>query len=343
MNIFLNDHQVAVDNYIKAIEKDPSNKTIKFNLASAYLANLDFENGWPLYIYRSAIEELEGKFSYLNRHYINSKPQDDKPILVLSEQGLGDQILFLSLLFEISKFKNKILVALDQRLIPLFERSFPSINFYPDKIDLSSLEYSYNLLAGSMGGLFRKSKSAFDAQLKSFIKPNLDLSSEIKASLKKNQKLLCGISWKSANKEIGEVKSLDLELYKYFFEMQGIEFVDLQYGETIEERKRMKSQFGVDIVSLDSIDKFNDIDGLASLINACDFVITSSNITAHIAGAIGKKTFLLVPSKLGKMWYWHNSTKESLWYPSVSIYRQDKNGDWTPAIMQIKKDIELIN
>jgi ADP-heptose:LPS heptosyltransferase len=124
--------------------------------------------------------------------------------------------------------------------------------------------------------------------------------------------------------------------------MNDIEFVDLQYGENTEEKKRVKSQFGVDILSLDSIDKFNDIDGLAALINACDFVITSSNVTAHIAGAIGKKTFLLCPFNLGKIWYWHNSTKKSLWYPSVSIYRQDKNGDWTPAMLEIKKDIEQI-
>lgn len=342
INQFLYDHEAAVDNYLKVIKKDPNNKIVRFNLGIAYLANLDFVKGWPLYQDRSYMEELEVKFPNLNKHYINSKPDDEDPILILSEQGIGDQILFLSLLFEIEKFKNKIIVALDQRLIPLFERSFPSINFYSDKSDLSLLEYSHNLLMGSMGGLFRKSIYAFDAQLKSFLKPNLDLSNKIKNDLKKDKKLLCGISWKSTNKEIGEAKSLDLQCYKYFFEMNSIEFVDLQYGETIEERKRVKSQFGVDIISLDSIDKFNDIDALAALINACDFVVTSSNVTAHIAGAIGKKTFLLIPFNVGKIWYWHNSTRQSLWYPSISIYRQDKNGDWAPAIMQIKKDIELI-
>ena len=343
VNQILHEHKAAFDFYIKAIEKDPNNKEFKFNLALAYLANLDFENGWRFYENRSHIEELKVKFSNLNRHYINSRPQDDKPILVLSEQGIGDQILFLSLLFEISKFKNKILVALDKRLIPLFERSFPSINFYSDKSDLSSLDYSYNLLAGSMGSLFRKSLHAFDEQMKAFIKPNQHLSEKIKSSLKLRSKKLCGISWKSENKEMGEAKSLSLEEYKYFFEMNDLEFIDLQYGETIEERKRVKSKFGVDIISLDFIDKFNDIDGLASLINACDFVITTSNVTAHIAGAIGKKTFLLVPFGPGKIWYWHNSTKKSLWYPSVSIYRQDKNSDWTAAIIEIKKDLEYNN
>jgi tetratricopeptide (TPR) repeat protein len=343
VNQILHEYKAAIDFYIKAVEKDPNNRELKSNLARAYLANSDFENGWPLYENRSHIEELKVNFSNLNRHYINSRPKDDKPILVLSEQGIGDQILFLSLLFEISKFRNKILVALDERLIPLFERSFPSINFYSDKSDLSSLEFSYNLLAGSMGSLFRKSISAFDEQMKGFIKPNQHLSEKIKVTLKLRSKMLCGISWKSENKEMGEAKSLSLEKYKCFFEMNGIEFIDLQYGDTIEERKRVKSQLGVDIISSDFIDKFSDIDGLASLINACDFVITTSNVTAHIAGAIGKKTFLLVPFGLGKIWYWHNSTKRSLWYPSVSIYRQDKNGDWTAAMIEIKKDLEFNN
>ena len=342
VNQILHEDQVAIDFYIRAIENDPNNKSFKFNLALTYLANLDFENGWPLYENRSHIQELVVKFPNLNRGYINSKPQDDKPILILSEQGIGDQILFLSLLFEISKLKNRILVALDQRLIPLFERSFPSINFYSDKINLSSLEYSYNLLTGSMGGIFRKSIYAFDEQMKGFIKPDLNLSEKIKVTFKQKSKFLCGISWKSESKERGEQKSLSLEMYKDFLEMNDIEFVDLQYGKTTEEREKIKSKFGINIISLNFIDKYNDIDSLASLINICDFVITTSNVTAHIAGAIGKKTFLLVPFSLGKIWYWHNSTKKSLWYPSVSIYRQDKNGDWTLAMAEIKKDIKEI-
>ena len=121
----------------------------------------------------------------------------------------------------------------------------------------------------------------------------------------------------------------------------NIDYIDLQYGETIQEKNRIKSQFGTDIISVDFIDKFNDIDGLAALVNACDFIITTSNVTAHIAGALGKKTFLLVPFNQGRIWYWHDSINKSLWYPSVSIYRQTKNGDWTVPIMEIKKDIEL--
>jgi hypothetical protein len=108
-----------------------------------------------------------------------------------------------------------------------------------------------------------------------------------------------------------------------------------------EEKDRIKSQFGTDIISVDFIDKFNDIDGLAALVNTCDFIITTSNVTAHIAGALGKKTFLLVPFNQGRIWYWHDSINKSLWYPSINIYRQTESGDWIAPIMEIKKDIEF--
>ena len=78
-----------------------------------------------------------------------------------------------------------------------------------------------------------------------------------------------------------------------------------------------------------SNDNYNDLDGLASLIQSCDFVITTSNVTAHLAGALGKKTFVLVNPE--QLWYWHNENVSS-WYPSVNIFQKKISEDWGPAI-----------
>ena len=86
-------------------------------------------------------------------------------------------------------------------------------------------------------------------------------------------------------------------------------------------------------------DLYNDIDSLFSLIDACDFVITISNINAHIAGALGKKTFLLAPFSKGRIWYWHDGLRRSLWYPSVEIFSQTDAGDWSVPINEIKEKI----
>jgi ADP-heptose:LPS heptosyltransferase len=98
-------------------------------------------------------------------------------------------------------------------------------------------------------------------------------------------------------------------------------------------------EYGIEIKTIDEIDNFNDIDGLSSLIDGCDFVITSSNITAHLSGALGKETYLFAPYSVGKIWYWHENRNKSLWYPSVNIYRQESNKSWNFSIENVIKDI----
>jgi hypothetical protein len=62
-------------------------------------------------------------------------------------------------------------------------------------------------------------------------------------------------------------------------------------------------------------------------------------VTAHIAGALGKKVFLMVPYSKGRIWYWHEGLKQSLWYPSIQIFTQTKAGDWSVPISEIKEEI----
>ena len=83
------------------------------------------------------------------------------------------------------------------------------------------------------------------------------------------------------------------------------------------------------------IDNFNDISKLAALINACDFVITTSNVTAHLAGALNKKTYLIVPFTEGKMWYWGINEDSSPWYPSIKILRSENFEDWKNPIKNL--------
>ena len=81
-----------------------------------------------------------------------------------------------------------------------------------------------------------------------------------------------------------------------------------------------------------NLDPTNDIDGLVSQINMCDMVVTTSNVTAHLAGAVGKKGIILLPYSRGKLWYWHDGQGQSLWYPSLNLISQNKIDDWSDSI-----------
>jgi ADP-heptose:LPS heptosyltransferase len=77
---------------------------------------------------------------------------------------------------------------------------------------------------------------------------------------------------------------------------------------------------------------FADLDGLAALQAACDLVITTSTVNAHLAGALGLPSWVLLPKRIGTLWYWFKDRNDSPWYPSLELIRQSHDGDWTGAI-----------
>ena len=85
----------------------------------------------------------------------------------------------------------------------------------------------------------------------------------------------------------------------------------------------------------EEIDLFNDIYGLAQLICTCEYIVTISNVTAHIAGTLGKKTLLMLPKNNGKMWYWSkDNNSQSLWYPSVRVIDYNQKDGWEASIRE---------
>ena len=122
-----------------------------------------------------------------------------------------------------------------------------------------------------------------------------------------------------------------------------MQFINLQYGDTAKEVTDLMEKHGQSIYSVPEVDIFNDIDGVLSIISACDLIITTSNSTAHLAGALGKETLLLVPYSVGKFWYWHDIDGFSLWYPSVRVFQQKTQGDWETPIHEMKSYLERKN
>ena len=121
----------------------------------------------------------------------------------------------------------------------------------------------------------------------------------------------------------------------------GIEFVSLQYGDVKQEIESFNQKHGVRVLECQSIDNLKDIDGHAALIDACDFVVTVSNTSAHIAGAIGKKTYLLYPKGTGALWYWSNQKLgQSIWYPSVKVCQQLEFGQWDEIINKVAEKLK---
>jgi len=153
---------------------------------------------------------------------------------------------------------------------------------------------------------------------------------------KNSDKPLCGISWSSINQFYGSSKSIPTNDFYHAISKLPFDFVNFEYINQSDESLELSSEFNFKLYDFDEIDKFNDFESVAAMISSCDLVITISNVTAHLAGALGVKTILLVPFSHGRLWYW-SDIGQSKWYPSINIVRQKHINNWNDSLKQLRE------
>jgi tetratricopeptide (TPR) repeat protein len=302
-----------------------------------YLNN--FEDAWIFYESRFGIKTNE-PYLISSNSALQNFDVENKKIYIWAEQGIGDQILFCTVLNDAIKTKNQFIVSLDPRLVPIYTRSFSNfanVKFISCSERIDESLYDLHLPQGGLGKFFRSSVNNFENRSNfSYLKADDNKSFKFSKLFQFRNKKICGISWKSKRKDISHLKSINLKDFMPIFKIPNIIFINLQYGDVASDLAELKDEYGVNINVVDSIDIFNDLDSLASLIDVCDFVCSSSNATIHLAGALGKESYLFTPYSDAKMWYWsHQNSSHSLWYPSISIFSQPKIDDWETPIKSV--------
>ena len=320
--------------YDSALMLDPTHAEANYNRALLLLNNLKLEEGWRLYERRLDSDTSVRKFlggqrlRLAQEWYGYGKPES---LIVIGEQGLGDQIFFTGMLPDLANQVPGATVCVEPRLVPLFKRSIPALNFIsPDQLDGN--QFDAQIYLGSLGKLYRKNTESLSTIQPAYLVADAARSAELRTKLESPEKLICGISWLSKNADHGEGKSLSLEALNPVLQLAGFDFVNLQYGDTSEERDAFVQQHGVNIHHVDEVDNYDDLDGLAALIDACDIVVTVSNTTAHLAAALGKPVIVMLPNNDALFWYWHRDSHTTPWYPSARLFRRSDSGRWEDVI-----------
>lgn len=329
--------EIAEEDFIKARAMAPDNVDIPWTMALMNLQQRKFSEGWKTFDYRWQSKKFDSP------RLKTSKPQwepdkDYKDLLVWSEQGIGDQILYCSLLRHLKTLVPELTVLMDARLIPLFKRSFTDIEFIPQNARVWDIDSQI-----PMGNIAKELIKEMDdiPRFRSdpYLIPDYSRASAIRADfhLKPGEKMV-GISWASGAPRIGNHKSASLEELLPILRIPNTRFVSLQYGDHYADMFELEKTHGIQIEQVLDIDNTQDLDGLAALITACDAVVTVSNATGHIAGAVGAKTFLLDSNKL---WYWNSKVgRTNLWYPSVNTYpKAHAVAPWEPQITEVARDL----
>ena len=332
-------YEDAEISYLRGLSIDPCSPNIQWNLALIKLRLKKFRSGFDLYRARWSCETFPGKplKTKISRW---SGSESGENLLIWSEQGIGDEIFFSQMLVNEKLKAHSVTLLADKRLVKVFERSFPRINVLanPNRDQpYESNVFTAQAPIGDLGFFLKISEADVRASARPYLLPDHD---RLEAIRQKNPILLdtfvCGISWRSSNKEHGNSKSISLEDLLPITNLKNITFLSLQYGDVKQEISEYNKKFGVNILSFDDIEFFHDIDGLLATIALCDVVVTASNVNAHLSGAVGKKAAVFVPHSNGKIWYWHGTESREIWYPSLELFHKTSPTNWSDSIQQCK-------
>ena len=327
----------AEKEYKKAHLIQPNNSDLLFRMSAIQLASNNFHDGWTNYEKRWYAFDYKKplKLNFTKPHW-NSKLGYER-VLIWAEQGVGDQLLFGTILTDVVKKFKKVFVYCDTRLKNIFLENIDNIEIIDNIEKIDESLFDYHLPFGSLGLHFRRTVNDFNKNFK-FFKINKNLNYQ-----KKTKKLKCALSWKSTNPDTFKQKSISLEDLLPILKYDSIDFYNIQYSDVGKEINNFYEKTSIKVNNIEDLDTFNDLYSLQQFIDSCDFTITISNSNAHLSAIIGKPTFLLLNSGIGKLWYWENEIDEkNIWYPSINKIKQSIEGDWEKPIKILENKLKIL-
>jgi len=340
--------------YEAARDMLPPNKDrviVEHALSMCCLAGGDLEAGWTHYESRLDIRYPMATLFALDAPRWDGVDLDavrGKTLLVIGEQGLGDEILFLNMLGDLIKVvgpEGEVRVGVEHRLVDLIQRSFPDakvarhatikrenrdIRGAPaltedGKVDL------YVPMATALRSLRRRVEDFPDTP--AFLTPDPARVDHWRGQFSDSPGVKVGLIWKSLKMDAKRSKFFaDLDDWRPVLETGGARFVNLQYGDISKDLDAIRARYGAEFVQPEGIDLKDDLDDLAALCSACDLVVGPMNATMNIAAACGVPCLIVHAS--GDGWTLLGSG-EMPWYPSSRSFYGDHFRDWKTAMSRM--------
>ena len=347
----------ALECYDKALELcvDPAERVESLHSRSICLIGLGkLDEGWREY----EIRNYE-RFRCYFHHMIEAprwKGEDlaGKTLLLVGEQGLGDEIMFSNILPDAQAAvgdEGKLQICVDVRMIPLYQRSFPraEVGTYDDRTlidkDGNKALRLVPFASGAnkpdfwapMGSALQYWRDRLDKfPRKAFLLPDPKRVADFKKRLAALPGKKVGVCWRSMMLTAKRAKYFSpIDSWGEILKTPGISFVNIQYGDCAADIARAEEKFGVPIHQMKGLDLKDDIDGLAALSAALDLVLSAPTAAAHTASSVGAKVWYL---SAGVGWP-QLGTAEYPWYPNTRVFWPEKFGAWDAVLPGFAKEL----
>ncbi|MFS8867413.1 tetratricopeptide repeat protein [Synechococcus sp. H65.1] len=331
--------EAALESYRRGLQLAPDWPEIHYNLGTALLTLGRYEEGWREYEWR--LQRQGAAYPRFPSPLWTGSPLGQQTLLIYAEQGLGDTLQFVRYLplLAAAHPQASLYFRCPPSLVELLRASFPQVQVISDTDPLPPFDWHLPLL--SLPHRLGTTLETIPARLPYLVCPQ-EGSAWPEAWPKVPQKeMKVGLVWASGRRSdpalnrVWRLKSCPLHLFLEHLDLPQVQWVSLQVGEELSQVEPLLKQHQV--VELGS--RFRNFVDTARAVAQLDLVISVDTAVAHLAGALGKPVWVLLP--FAADWRWLLHRQDSPWYPGVMrLFRQEAPGDWVGPLRQMRRALE---
>jgi tetratricopeptide (TPR) repeat protein len=330
----------------KAVERDPTHPGSQYNLALTQLRLGDWEQGWPAYEARWRFREVHRNPRVFSQPRWQGEPLEGRRVLLHAEQGLGDTIQFCRYATLVAARGGAVVLQV-QAPVERLMASLPAVR--AGQVEIA-------LLGTRRGGPpqfdlecpLLSLPAVFGTTLETVPWPGAYLGADARLALERraqtphvrpnqhfnpdsaHQPLRVGVAWAGNPRyKADRRRSMEVKTLLPLLHTSGINWISLQKGEAAEQLSGLAGS--VFIWDGSSADK--DLAETAVLVATLDLVISTDTSIAHLAGAMGKPVWILLPHLSD--WRWMQQIETTPWYPTAKLFRQRSPGDWAEVLERV--------
>ena len=320
----------ALISFDRAITLNPNHAGAYWNKALLKILIGEYQEGWELYEWRWKHNDQEHYRSLPQPLWLGEEPINDKILLIHSEQGLGDIIQFCRYVLMTKVEGAKVVLEAPKALISLLSSLKSNITLVEKGKTLPPFDLQCPIM--SLPLAFKTTLGTIPA-LTPYLFSSADKQTLWHKKIGNKIKLRIGLAWSGSSGHKNDhnrsllLKQLDLILQLPF------EFHSLQKEVRTEDIETLSLYKYIHLHQ----DELIDFSDTAALINEMDFVISVDTSIAHLAGALGKTVWILLPFMPDYRWMLDRA--DSPWYPTATLYRQPKINDWESVVDEVKNNL----
>jgi FKBP-type peptidyl-prolyl cis-trans isomerase 2 len=325
----------AMQCYQKAVEINPEHADAHWSIGLIHLRLGNFEEGWKKYEKRWELKDVLTKPHFAQSEW-DGRELKGRSILLYAEQGFGDTIQFIRYVPFVAEKGLNIIIECQKELVSLLRNTEGVSQVIAQGEQLPNFDVHCSLL--SLPLIFGTTLETIPAEVPYINADAAAVQRWRNKIIADESALKIGLAWAGNPKlQYDHIRSCSLGTLSPLALHDSITFYSLQKGDASEQAKNPPEGFRL----IDSSEDIKDFSDTAALIQNLDLIISVDTAVAHLAGALGKPVWTLLP--FVPDWRWMQERKDSPWYPTMRLFRQPSRGDWESVILRIKdalKDLD---